>query len=315
MSAQEVPTASASDVQAAQYLAKACHQLQEELGKVIVGQKLVIEELLIAILARGHCLMQGVPGLAKTLLISTVAQAIDLSFRRIQFTPDLMPSDITGTDILQEDAETGRRRFEFQRGPIFANLLLADEINRTPPKTQAALLEAMNERTVTVEKTRYRLREPFLVLATQNPVEYLGTYPLPESQLDRFLLRISLGYPGREEELGRAVGKVYVVDGAAERIGGSGEYGVLMATGSGAGGGSPRQRGCPSGSGDSGGSAGWGGRCDRRRATSRREPSRAVTSEESGRLGRGCPPAVEARPRAVPEGAGRVLLRVQIAHL
>ncbi len=153
MSAQEVPAAqepiASSDIKAAEYLAEACHKLQNELAKVIVGQKQVIEELLIAILARGHCLMQGVPGLAKTLLISTVSQAMDLSFRRIQFTPDLMPSDITGTDILQEDPDSGRRRFEFQRGPIFANLLLADEINRTPPKTQAALLQAMQERQVT----------------------------------------------------------------------------------------------------------------------------------------------------------------------
>ena len=145
----ETQVTDASDVKAAEYLSEACRRLQEEIARVIVGQKLVVEELLIAILARGHCLMQGAPGLAKTLLISTVSQAMELSFRRIQFTPDLMPSDITGTDILQEDPESGRRKFEFQRGPIFANLLLADEINRTPPKTQAALLQAMQEHQVT----------------------------------------------------------------------------------------------------------------------------------------------------------------------
>jgi MoxR-like ATPase len=175
--------------------------LQEELGKVIVGQQRVIEELLIAIFSRGHCLMQGVPGLAKTLLVSTLASAMDLSYQRIQFTPDLMPSDITGTDILQEDPETGRRRFEFQKGPIFANLLLADEINRTPPKTQAALLQAMQERQVTVGSRTLNLPEPFFVLATQNPIEQEGTYPLPEAQLDRFMFMVTVHYPTREEEL------------------------------------------------------------------------------------------------------------------
>ena len=189
------------DVKAAEYLALTCRELQRELGKVIVGQHEVIEELLIAILARGHCLMQGVPGLAKTLLISTVAQAMDLSFHRIQFTPDLMPSDITGTDILQEDSETGRRKFEFQRGPIFASLLLADEINRTPPKTQAALLQAMQERQVTAGNRTFDLPEPFFVLATQNPIEQEGTYPLPEAQLDRFMFMVLVKYPSRDEEL------------------------------------------------------------------------------------------------------------------
>src|SRR5207248_1047286 len=176
-------------------------RLQDELGKVIVGQQRVIEELLIAIFSRGHCLMQGVPGLAKTLLVSTLAGAMDLSYQRIQFTPDLMPSDITGTDILQEDPETGRRRFESPKGPIFASLLLADEINRTPPKTQAALLQAMQERQVTVGSRTLNRPEPFFVLATQNPIEQEGTYPLPEAQLDRFMFMVIVNYPSREEEL------------------------------------------------------------------------------------------------------------------
>jgi MoxR-like ATPase len=160
-----------------------------------------VEEILIAIFARGHCLVQGVPGLAKTLLVSTLARAMDLSFQRIQFTPDLMPSDITGTDILQEDPESGRRGFEFQKGPVFANMLLADEINRTPPKTQAALLQAMQERQVTAGSRTYSLPEPFFVLATQNPIEQEGTYPLPEAQLDRFMFMVMVDYPGREDEL------------------------------------------------------------------------------------------------------------------
>ncbi|HLL90666.1 MAG TPA: MoxR family ATPase [Tepidisphaeraceae bacterium] len=190
-----------ADLDAARFLGEAYHQLQAELAKVIVGQERVIEELLIAIFARGHALMQGVPGLAKTLLVSTLAQAMDLSFARIQFTPDLMPSDITGTDILQEDPDTGRRRFEFQKGPVFANLLLADEINRTPPKTQAALLQAMQERQVTVGSKTFDLPQPFFVLATQNPIEQEGTYPLPEAQLDRFMFMVTVNYPKREEEL------------------------------------------------------------------------------------------------------------------
>jgi MoxR-like ATPase len=193
--------ASHTDVEAARELAEMYHRLCDELGKVIVGQQRVIEELLIAIFARGHCLMQGVPGLAKTLLVSTLAQTMDLSFRRIQFTPDLMPSDITGTDILQEDPDSGRRRFEFQNGPVFANLLLADEINRTPPKTQAALLQAMQERQVTVGSRTLDLPDPFFVLATQNPIEQEGTYPLPEAQLDRFMFMVTVNYPTREEEL------------------------------------------------------------------------------------------------------------------
>ena len=193
--------ATSSDVEAAKFLRATVRQLQDELAKVIVGQDRVIEELLIAILARGHCLMQGVPGLAKTLLVSTVARAMDLSFHRIQFTPDLMPSDITGTDILQEDVESGHRRFEFQKGPIFANMLLADEINRTPPKTQAALLQAMQEHQVTVGSRTFELPDPFFVLATQNPIEQEGTYPLPEAQLDRFMFMVIVNYPQRDEEL------------------------------------------------------------------------------------------------------------------
>ncbi len=190
-----------SDLQAAEFLGKAARDLEAELGKVIVGQQRVIEELLIAIFARGHCLMQGVPGLAKTLLISTLAQTMDLSFRRIQFTPDLMPSDIVGTEILQENPETGRRKFEFQPGPIFAHLVLADEINRTPPKTQAALLQGMQERQVSIGSRTLDLPDPFFVLATQNPIEQEGTYPLPEAQLDRFMFMVNVNYPNREEEL------------------------------------------------------------------------------------------------------------------
>lgn len=186
-------------------LAKQIHataeRLRQELGKVIVGQRQVIDELLTTIFARGHCLMQGVPGLAKTLLVGTLARALDLSFRRIQFTPDLMPGDITGTDILQEDAESGRRKFEFQRGPLFTHLLLADEINRTPPKTQAALLEAMQERQVSSGGRTLALPDPFFVLATQNPIEQEGTYPLPEAQLDRFMFMVTMTYPSRQEEL------------------------------------------------------------------------------------------------------------------
>ena len=193
--------ASQSDVEAARYLADTYQHLQEELGKVIVGQERVIEEILVAVFARGHCVMQGVPGLAKTLLVSTLAQTMDLSFHRIQFTPDLMPSDITGTDILQEDPDTGRRRFEFLKGPVFANLLLADEINRTPPKTQAALLQAMQEGQVTAGNRTLELPIPFFVLATQNPIEQEGTYPLPEAQLDRFMFMVMVNYPKRDEEL------------------------------------------------------------------------------------------------------------------
>ena len=175
-------------------------RLKEEIGQVIVGQQAVIEQVLMAVFCRGHALLVGVPGLAKTMLVSTLAQALDLSFRRIQFTPDLMPADITGTDVLEVDPETGRRGFRFVQGPVFANMLLADEINRTPPKTQAALLEAMQERHVTVGERTMELPAPFFVLATQNPIEQEGTYPLPEAQLDRFLFNIVVDYPDESEE-------------------------------------------------------------------------------------------------------------------
>ncbi len=174
--------------------------LRREVGKVVVGQEQVIEELLLAILAGGHALLEGVPGLAKTLLVRTLADATGLSFRRIQFTPDLMPSDILGTEVLEEDHATGKRFFKFNQGPVFAQLVLADEINRTPPKTQAALLEAMQEGSVTYAGTTHALERPFFVLATQNPIEQTGTYPLPEAQLDRFLLYIRVDYPSLEDE-------------------------------------------------------------------------------------------------------------------
>jgi len=173
--------------------------LQQELQKVIVGQNDVIEQLFAAIFTRGHCLLEGVPGLAKTLMVSTLARILDVGFKRIQFTPDLMPSDITGTNVLEED-EHGRREFRFVEGPIFTNILLADEINRTPPKTQAALLQAMQEREVTVGRTTYELPDPFFTIATQNPIEQEGTYPLPEAQLDRFMFNIKVGYPSLVEE-------------------------------------------------------------------------------------------------------------------
>jgi MoxR-like ATPase len=174
--------------------------LHEEIGKVIIGQEEIISAALYALFARGHCLVVGVPGLAKTLLVHTLARSLEMTFSRIQFTPDLMPSDITGTEILEEDAATGHRRFVFTRGPVFTQVLLADEINRTPPKTQAALLEAMQEKTVTVAGKMYRLEEPFMVLATQNPIEQEGTYPLPEAQLDRFLFELLVEYPTLDEE-------------------------------------------------------------------------------------------------------------------
>lgn len=172
-----------------------------EIAKVIVGQTDVVEQLLIALFARGHCLLVGVPGLAKTLLIRTVADSMDLSFSRVQFTPDLMPGDITGTEVIEENRTTGEKAFRFIKGPIFANIVLADEINRTPPKTQAALLEAMQEHSVTASGTTYRLEEPFFVLATQNPIEQEGTYPLPEAQLDRFMFNLLLDYPSHDEEV------------------------------------------------------------------------------------------------------------------
>ena len=172
-----------------------------EIGKVIVGQTHIVDELLISVLAGGHCLLEGVPGLAKTLMVSTLAQSLDLGFRRVQFTPDLMPSDIIGTEILEEDHVSGKRFFKFQQGPVFTNILLADEINRTPPKTQAALLEAMQEKRISYAGEVYDLPRPFFVLATQNPVEQAGTYPLPEAQLDRFLMFIRVSYPTEQEEV------------------------------------------------------------------------------------------------------------------
>ena len=194
-------TLPSEDRQSVEALAVAYRQITHELGKVIVGQQQVIEQLLVAIFARGHCLLVGVPGLAKTLMIRTLASALSLQFNRIQFTPDLMPADITGTEVIQEDRSTGVREYRFLPGPVFANIVLADEINRTPPKTQAALLEAMQEQQVTVGGRKHVLPEPFFVLATQNPIEQEGTYPLPEAQLDRFMLHVWVDYPSEDEEL------------------------------------------------------------------------------------------------------------------
>ncbi len=188
------------ELAAVEKLQKGYHDMRSELAKVIVGQEGVIEELLIALFCRGHALLVGVPGLAKTLLISTLSRTLGLSFSRIQFTPDLMPSDITGTEVIEEDKTTGGRQLRFVRGPVFANVILADEINRTPPKTQAALLEAMQEHQVTAGGKQHRLPQPFFVLATQNPIEQEGTYPLPEAQLDRFMFNINVGYPTEDEE-------------------------------------------------------------------------------------------------------------------
>lgn len=189
-----------NDAEAVRNLQHHFEAVKKEIGKVIIGQEQIIEHLLIAMLARGHCLLVGVPGLAKTLLIKTLAEVLDLQFSRIQFTPDLMPSDITGTEIIEENKSVGTKTFRFVKGPIFANILLADEINRTPPKTQAALLEAMQEHHVTAAGQKFVLEEPFFVLATQNPIEQEGTYPLPEAQLDRFMFMLWLGYPSLEEE-------------------------------------------------------------------------------------------------------------------
>ena len=196
----EIPKPAAEDVKRAELLVAAYKKIKAEVSKLIVGQDEVIEQLLIAVLAKGHCLLEGVPGLAKTLMVRGLSQVMTLSFRRIQFTPDLMPADITGTDIIQEDPQTGRRVLNFQKGPNFAQMILADEINRTPPKTQAALLEAMQEHSVTVGGKTYSLEEPFFVLATQNPIEQEGTYPLPEAQVDRFMLKVIVGYPSTTEE-------------------------------------------------------------------------------------------------------------------
>ena len=206
-------------------VADVASELRTEVGKQIVGQHEVVEGLLTALLANGHALLVGVPGLAKTLLIQTVAEAMDLAFSRVQFTPDLMPTDITGTEVIEEDRTTGRRVFRFVKGPIFANIVLADEINRTPPKTQAALLQAMQERAVTAAGETYPLAPPFFVLATQNPIEQEGTYPLPEAQLDRFMMELPIGYPSRREEeeiamrtTGEVAEPIHSVVSAAELI-------------------------------------------------------------------------------------------------
>ena len=191
---------SQNDLEQVEKLRTAYASMKEEIKKVIVGQDHVVDELFMALFSRGHCLLIGVPGLAKTLLISTLSRVLSLGFNRIQFTPDLMPTDITGTEVIQEDKASGQREFKFLPGPIFANVILADEINRTPPKTQAALLEAMQEYQVTVAGEQHDLKKPFFVLATQNPIEQEGTYPLPEAQLDRFLLQIDVGYPDLEAE-------------------------------------------------------------------------------------------------------------------
>jgi MoxR-like ATPase len=189
------------DVRAVEEIARARIEIKAEIEKKIIGQHAVVDQLLTALFARGHCLFVGVPGLAKTLLISTLAEVLNLTFNRIQFTPDLMPSDITGTDVLEEDTSTGKRHFRFIRGPIFANIVLADEINRTPPKTQAALLQAMQEYRVSAGGETHALQAPFLVFATQNPIEQEGTYPLPEAQLDRFMFQVDVSYPSSDEEV------------------------------------------------------------------------------------------------------------------
>jgi MoxR-like ATPase len=200
VASRQQPIDDSRDVELLDQLARARSALIEQIGRRIVGQHKIVDDLVAALLAGGHVLLVGVPGLAKTLLVQTVAQALDLSFSRVQFTPDLMPSDITGTELLEEDHTTGRRFFKFAKGPIFANVVLADEINRAPPKTQAALLQAMQEHAVTAAGQTHRLPEPFFVLATQNPIEQEGTYPLPEAQLDRFMMQLTVAYPTREEE-------------------------------------------------------------------------------------------------------------------
>ncbi|HOT95596.1 MAG TPA: AAA family ATPase [bacterium] len=204
----------AHDLDAVQQLNQAYQAIKNEIGKIIIGQHQVIDELLISLLARGHALLVGVPGLAKTLLISTLARVLDLEFKRIQFTPDLMPSDITGTEVIEEEPGSGRKAFKYAKGPIFANIILADEINRTPPKTQSALLQAMQEHEVSAAGVTYKLDEPFFVLATQNPIEQEGTYPLPEAQLDRFMFNLWVDYPQEEEEeqIVRATTSAYQAD-------------------------------------------------------------------------------------------------------
>src|SRR3954471_9786279 len=196
----EPETLATADMEAVKKLQSGFQEIKKQLSRIIVGQDQVIEELLIALFSRGHCLLEGVPGLAKTLMISTLSKALSLAFSRIQFTPDLMPADITGTEVIEENRSTGQREFRFMQGPLFANIILADEVNRTPPKTQAALLEAMQERQVTVGRVRHRLDNPFFVLATQNPIEQEGTYPLPEAQQDRFMFKVFVRYPKFDEE-------------------------------------------------------------------------------------------------------------------
>src|SRR5450755_2876492 len=195
------PGVDEADLRAAERLTKIYEKMTNQLARVIVGQNEVLKQVMIAMFCQGHCILEGVPGLAKTLMISTIAQLLSLSFKRIQFTPDLMPSDITGTEILEEEEGTGKRRMKFVKGPIFGNIILGDEINRTPPKTQAALLQAMQEYKVTTAGTDYMLQKPFLVLGTQNPIEQEGTYPLPEAQLDRFMFKVVIDYPTFDEEI------------------------------------------------------------------------------------------------------------------
>jgi len=195
------PSVDEADLRAAERLTRVYDKMTQQLGRVIVGQNEVLKQVLIALFCQGHCILEGVPGLAKTLMISSIAQLMSLTFKRIQFTPDLMPSDITGTEILEEEEGTGRRRMKFVKGPLFGNIVLGDEINRTPPKTQAALLQAMQEFKVTTSGTDFPLEKPFLVLGTQNPIEQEGTYPLPEAQLDRFMFKVLIDYPSYEEEL------------------------------------------------------------------------------------------------------------------
>ncbi len=212
------PKSRTDDVDAIEHLGRARDLLVREIHKVIIGQDDVIEQVLIAMFSRGHCLLVGVPGLAKTLLISTIAEVLQLEFRRIQFTPDLMPSDITGTDIIEEDMATGKRTFRFIKGPLFGNIVLADEINRTPPKTQAALLQAMQEYQVSAGGRNYDLDLPFFVLATQNPIEQEGTYPLPEAQLDRFMFNIFVDYPTKDEEHTIVKTTTYEVDAEMKAV-------------------------------------------------------------------------------------------------
>ena len=222
-------SARASDVQAVEKLQQAREKINSEIGKVIVGQREIIDQLVICLLARGHGLLIGVPGLAKTLLISTLSKLLDLSFNRIQFTPDLMPSDIIGTDILEQESEAGHgREFVFHRGPVFANVVLADEINRTPPKTQAAMLQAMQEHQVTAGGHTYSLDEPFFVLATQNPIEQEGTYPLPEAQLDRFMFSLSIEYPSLDEEVEIVASTTSQETAAVDRVLGRDEIAALQ---------------------------------------------------------------------------------------